>query len=900
MKSALWREILRLVAALVIPFAAFALQTMFWFAIKPFAWFLFFPAVFLSSWIGGLVGGLAATVVSTLLAWWFFIPPTHTLVPENPMTLFSVAMFMGMGVLFSIFHEKLKRATRRANEALETARAANEKITQLYEKTRELDELKTQFFANVSHELRTPLSLILGSVEKRMAVPGFSQEERRDLDIIDRNARLLYRHVTDLLDVAKLEAKQMVMVYAEIDMARFIRFMASHFEVLAEEKWIRLRVEALETLPAQVDAEKCQRILLNLLSNAFKFTPEGGKIEVSLRAAGGNALIAVDDSGPGVPVAMREAIFEPFRQIEGGAQRRFGGTGLGLSIVKEFVGLHGGVVAVTDAPGGGARFTVSLPLEAPAGTRIHNAFDGLDQEIERQAVEELRARPVAETPLLADSGAPLVLVVEDNPDMNTFIGEVVSRRYRVAAAFDGDEGLAKAMTLHPDLILSDVMMPGMSGDQMVMALREHPEMADVPVVMLTAKVDDETRVALLQAGVQDYLAKPFSERELLARVDGLMAERRRSDATRAMLAAIVESSDDAIVGMSGEGVISSWNPGAEQLFGYSATEMVGRPVRELFLPEWMDTLQSLLVEIAGGEAGRHFETVGRGRDGRRIDIWASVSPILDQQRRVVGLSAIARDITERRKAEAEIRRLNAGLEQRVAERTAELSAANAELESFVYAVSHDLRAPLRAMIGFGTALLEDYGEHLDGEGQEFLNEIILGSQRMGALIDGLLTLSRSTRGEMRRDDIDLSAMAETILREQAKLEPSRKVAWRVEPGLAARGDARMIEAVLRNLLGNAWKYTAGTADASIHVHAEKQEGRRFYCVTDNGAGFDMAHVGKLFQPFQRLHRQDEFPGIGIGLATVKRIVGRHGGTIMAEGAVGGGATFRFSLAAEQY
>ncbi len=266
---------------------------------------------------------------------------------------------------------------------------------------------------------------------------------------------------------------------------------------------------------------------------------------------------------------------------------------------------------------------------------------------------------------------------------------------------------------------------------------------------------------------------------------------------------------------------------------------------------------------------------------------------------VVQLEGITQDITERRAAEEAVRALNAELEQRVADRTAELQAANAELDSFAYAVSHDLRAPLRAMSGFSQALVEDCGPQLDAEARGYLDQIVQGSHRMGGLIEGLLVLSRTLRGSLRADDVDLSALAERCAAELRRAEPQRVVDVRIQPGLHLMGDQRMFDAVINNLLGNAWRYTAGTTNARIELAAEDVDGVRWFALTDNGAGFDMAHAGRLFKAFARLHRQDEFPGIGIGLATVQRIIHRHGGRIEAHGATGQGARFRFTVPARR-
>ena len=255
---------------------------------------------------------------------------------------------------------------------------------------------------------------------------------------------------------------------------------------------------------------------------------------------------------------------------------------------------------------------------------------------------------------------------------------------------------------------------------------------------------------------------------------------------------------------------------------------------------------------------------------------------------------VVHDITQRKHAELALQELNASLGQRIQEGTQELKAAYDELESYSYAVAHDLRSPLRIINGFAQAIEED-NPALDAESIKHLNRIRDASKKMGELIDGLLKLSQMSRGELHREPVDISAMATRHLRELAAGEPQRSVDWQVEPGLLAMADPPLIEALLQNLLHNAWKYTAQRPQARIRVFSRHEQGQRQFCVGDNGAGFDMARAAKLFQPFQRLHMPHEFTGLGIGLATARRIVLRHGGELTAEAAPDQGAEFRFTL-----
>lgn len=343
-----------------------------------------------------------------------------------------------------------------------------------------------------------------------------------------------------------------------------------------------------------------------------------------------------------------------------------------------------------------------------------------------------------------------------------------------------------------------------------------------------------------------------------------------------------------------DGVMLDVNDTFAKLFGMERDRIVGHKALEL--PGFYETPQhrAMLLETFKRDGRvRNFEMTRPRADGSLLATSASIEAIeIDGQPLI--LSAVV-DITPQKEAQKELRELNATLEARVAERTTDLAASNKELEAFCYSVSHDLRAPLRTIDGFSRAIEEDYQHKLDAAGIDYLRRVRHAANRMGDLIDDLLNLSRVSRAEMKFERVDLTDLAQDVVDDLRQQDPRRSVEVTIEPGLTAEGDKNLIHILLVNLIGNAWKYTSKTGSPQIAVGCQDVDGTPTYFVRDNGAGFDPAYSHKLFQPFQRLHHADEFPGHGIGLATVLRIVRRHGGSVSAAGSVGSGAEFRFTL-----
>ncbi len=644
----------------------------------------------------------------------------------------------------------------------------------------EIDRAKTAFFSNVSHEFRTPLTLMLGPLEDELAEIDnpLPLARRERLATAHRNSLRLLKLVNTLLDFSRIEAERVQAVFEPTDLSKHTADLASIFRSAAEKAALTLTVNCPELAePVYVDREMWEKIVLNLVSNALKHTFEGG-ITVGLRWCETHVELSVADTGVGISQQELPRLFERFHRVKGAKSRSHEGTGIGLALVKELVSMHGGTVQVESMEGAGTTFRVTirtgcahLPSEhigagrvlAPAAARNAAYVDEVllwlsktERTTEFRSVEE--ASKTLTGSQKVGSRRSRIVWADDNADMRDYVHRLLFDHYDVLDAADGLEALALARAETPDLVLSDIMMPGLDGFGLLRELRADAGTRTIPVILLSARAGQESALEGLDAGADDYLTKPFSAQELLARVR------------------------------------------------------------------------------------THLELTRVRRE------WAS-----------------------------------------------ELERANRELEAFSYSVSHDLRAPLRAIDGFTKIVLEDYGQQLNDQVNDYLGEIRTAVQRMSALIEDLLNLSRIGRTVPRKEPINLTQLARDVVAELRSREPSRDVAIEIGSEMTANGDASLLTIVLHNLLGNSWKYTSKTKHARIEFFKVDVGDEIAYCIRDNGAGFDMKYADKLFAPFQRLHHESEFEGTGIGLATVQRIISRHGGRTWAEAQVGKGAAIFFTM-----
>ncbi len=906
-----------------------------------------------------------------------------------------------------------------------TEKKAHEReIARQREELAELDELKTQFFANISHEFRTPLTLMLGPLEDAMAdAQGVSETNRGRLDLAHRNSLRLLKLVNTLLDFSRIEAGRIQASYEPVHLAALTEDLASVFRSAIERAGMKLiiRCQPLSE-PVYIDREMWEKVVLNLLSNAFKFTFEG-EIEVSVEQAGSEVRMAVRDTGVGIPADQIPHLFERFHCARDVRGRSYEGSGIGLALVEELVRLHGGSVRVESEVDRGTRFTVAIPLGkghlpserigaprslAPTGVRA----EAYVEEVSRWLPEE---PPVPQTP----STGARILLADDNADMRGYVQRLLAQAcYEVEAVADGLAALQAARTSRPDLLLTDIMMPGLDGFGLVREFRADPALASVPILLLSARAGEEARIDGLQAGADDYLIKPFSARELLARVEAHLrmarvrheaaealrlhaaqfealinhaplgvylvdadfriravnpvalpvfgdipggvegrdfaevihilwekeyadeivnifrrtldtgesyiasgrtefrldrertehyewraerillpdgrfgvvcyfrdiSERKRAQENANLLASIVESSDDAIVSKDLNGRIVSWNQGAERLFGYSAAEAVGESIALLIPPERLDEEPKILERLKRGERVDHFETVRMRKDGTRLNVSLTVSPVKDADGRVVGASKIARDVTERMRQEQALQQANRALQR-----------ANADLQQFAYSASHDLQEPLRMVAAYSELLKRRFGGKLGPVGDEYIGHAVQGAVRMENLLKGLRTYTQvSMSDDQPAGEADAGeVLKKALLNLEAAIGESGALI--THTGLPRlRIQEFQLEQVFQNLIGNAIRYRS-EQQPRIHVECRIQDGAWLFSVQDNGIGIDPQFKEQIFGIFKRLHSAAEYPGTGMGLAICQRIVERAGGRIWVESEPGSGSTFYFTV-----
>jgi signal transduction histidine kinase len=712
-------------------------------------------------------------------------PHTALLLPILPPGSERPIAILIVGVSARLPFNEIYRAFCDFVAAAVTAAVANARA---YEEERrraealaEIDRAKTAFFSNVSHEFRTPLTLMLGPLEDELSerIAPLPPPRRERLETAHRNTLRLLKLVNTLLDFSRIEAGRMQATYEPVDLGALTGELASVFRAAIEKAGMTLAVDCpLLGEPVFVDREMWEKIVLNLISNALKHTFAGG-IKVSLTWGQQVVVLAISDTGVGIPDNELPHLFERFHRVKGAASRSHEGTGIGLALVKELVTAHGGTVRVDSVVDRGSTFTVTvktgtahLPADrivAPRalGVATTRASAFLNEVLHwlpagaaagRDVVPSSKIQTPSSSVAMPAVARARILWADDNADMLDYVRRLLSDQYDVQAVADGKSALAAAVAEPPDLILSDVMMPGLDGFSLLRALRSDPRTLTVPVILLSARAGEESAVEGLQAGADDYLVKPFSARELLARV-----------------------------------------------------------------------------------------------------------------RTHVDLSRLRREWSQ------------------------QLEEANRELESFSYSVSHDLRAPLRGIDGFSKAILARNGDQLDAQGKVYLQRVRAATARMSNLIDDLLNLARISRSPLRRESVNLSEVAADIAAELRRQHPARKVEIEIEERLIVNADPRLAAVILENLIGNAWKFTGKRASAQITVGQTVAPASPSFFVRDNGAGFDRAYAGAMFQPFQRMHADSEFEGSGIGLATVRRVVVRHGGRIWADSEVDQGATFFFTL-----
>jgi PAS domain S-box-containing protein len=800
--------------------------------------------------------------------------------------------------------------------ALTNARAY-EAERQRAEALAEIDRAKTTFFSNVSHEFRTPLTLLVGPLEDELkdadALPSVRRER---IETAHRNALRLLRLVNSLLDFSRLEAGRIDASYEPTDLAALTADLASAFRSAIEKAGVAFVVDTPPlSEPVHVDRDMWEKIVLNLLSNAFKFTFDG-EIRVELRGHDEHVELRVGDTGVGIPEKDLDRVFERFHRVKHARARTHEGTGIGLALVQELARLHGGTVTVSSEEGRGTTFTVSvrrgishLPAARIAAPRqLASTSVGATPFVEEALrwgpgssrvgapIDAASVTGVAGVSATGDAKTPArILIVDDNSDMRDYLARILEQHYRVEVAGDGGEALERIRADAPELVLADVMMPTLDGFGLVAAVRGDVLTRSMPIVLLSARAGEEARIEGLAAGADEYLVKPFSARELIASVASqlqLARVRRESElaykqasAARAYLAAIVDSADDAIISKDLDGVIQSCNDAAGRLFGYSPGELVGQSVRILIPSDRQSEEDEILARLRRGERLQHFETVRVTKDGRRLDLSLTISPVRDDHGNIIGASKIGRDITAVKRAEAERLRL--------------IEEASRLKDEFLASLSHELRTPLNAILGYARMLQS--GVIAPENRQKAFDTIERNATSLTQIVEDVLDISRIVSGKIRLNvqPVDFPPIVSNAIEAIAPAAEAKGVQLEtvLDPQAAPiSGDPERLQQIIWNLLSNAVKFTK--RGDKVQVRLERVESHIELAVSDTGIGIPAEFLPHVFERFRQAEggTTRERGGLGLGLSIARQLAEMHGGTIEASSAgLGLGATFRVKI-----
>lgn len=768
----------------------------------------------------------------------------------------------------------------------------------------EIDRTKTTFFSNVSHELRTPLTLILGPIEALLRGP-LAPDDRRQLETAQRNALRLLKLVNTMLDFARIQAARVETVFEPTDLGAYTADLASTFRSAIEAAGLRLVIDCpAQPAPVHVDRGQWEKIVLNLLSNAFKFTL-AGEIAVSLAWLGDSVELRVRDTGTGIPAEELPKIFDRFHRVAGARGRTHEGTGIGLALAKELVALHGGTLAVESEAGRGSTFVVRVPVgndRAQAAARSGEALQGiapsaappshakpfLDEArlwLANVAPEQARAPSTSEG-AAGQPEAGTVLIADDNPDMRQYLQDILGKLWNVTAVADGIAALAACREQRPDLVLTDVMMPGLDGFDLLARLRAEPATKEIPIIMLSARAGEESRVEGVEAGADDYLIKPFTARELVARVRcHLRLAGMRRAAVQALrnseerLRTVVENSRDGItlLDLKTSRYLLLSQAQSESL-GFSMEEVNAMSPDELVDRFHPDDLEASLAErnrvLSGIDPrGSSFEYRWRTKGGSYRWYSTRHKLVRDQDGQPVALVGVTRDITERKAGDAALLQAKRDLEE-----------ADRRKNQFLAVLSHELRNPL-APVKNSLRILDRAAP--DSEQAVRAKEVMRRQiDILSHLVDDLLDVTRITSGKIRlqRARVDLRELVRRALEDHQSLFDKSGIELRAEIAsepMYVEGDGNRIAQVLGNLLLNAAKFTPhrGRVTVALARDGEAAELR----VRDNGAGIDPALLSRLFQPFMQAEATvARSPGgLGLGLALVKGLVEQHGGQVRA-------------------